>query len=488
MLPRRQSSHCWRERAVGADALRPVRQCRTARALKAFLAPGAKAVVVVGIPDVIEVNAVHVVVADDLDHRGDFQLLVVGMGGAEPRLLLAVRIHLQAARLPHLRHELLRRGGPQLPIHLPDVHLHTVLAAGRQALANLVASRRHLGCHRQDLALIERRAAPKHVGQNGGEPVLGQAANGLVPFHPLDPERAVAPKRAELPRERLLRQAEGPQELFARCRGLLCRFGVLLLSDQLQRRPAQRGSCGQRFRHSRILALQAADVVRGVLISLEAGDLPHAQNGGLRQTARGCRRQRFGSPKVAQIELSVHILAAPGRDADGFDLVPTRRFALALRLALINLDGVPVGGRLGEERRLVPTVTALEIDAEVRHRGGIAAQNLELDAPVESQVQFDAAVPRGSLSIAGGKIAGQPQDLAALERSRCRRRRAAHGSPRGSRGRIPAVTAVVNHPRLSGSIRTTGYTGSEYEDEGEREQGTPKGVGGDPVLWLSSGL
>ena len=49
----------------------------------------------------------------------------------------------------------------------------------------------------------------------------------------------------------------------ARRRGLLCRLGEFLFRDQVKRRLAQRGSCRQRFRYSRILTLDAGDLVRG---------------------------------------------------------------------------------------------------------------------------------------------------------------------------------------------------------------------------------
>src|ERR1017187_3616186 len=242
--------------------------------------------------------------------------------------------------------------------------------------------------------------------------------NGLVPIHALDPERAVAPKASELVQKRLLRQAVSPDELFARRRSLLCRLSELLLPGQLQRGLAQARGRDKSLRYPCVPVARCGDLVRGFFIRGEAGYLANAGNGGFRQFARARRRHRLGLAKVTQIKLGVRGFPAPGRQAYGFNLAPTGWFAFALHLGLINLDCVPSSGRLGEESCVIPAFTALEVNAEVGRRQGVAAQHLELNAPAGSQVQLDGAVPRGSLDVAGRKIAGQAQDLTAIEQGR----------------------------------------------------------------------
>jgi len=80
MLLRRQSSHAG-DGAPEEDSRRPVRDGCAGHALEPFPAPGAEAVVVVRITDVIEVQAIDVVVAGDFEQRVDFELLVFGMRG-----------------------------------------------------------------------------------------------------------------------------------------------------------------------------------------------------------------------------------------------------------------------------------------------------------------------------------------------------------------------------------------------------------------------
>src|ERR1019366_2877423 len=104
-----------------------------------------------------------------------------------------------------------------IPVYLPDVNLDAMLAAGGEALRDLVPAAFHLRRYRQNLAGIECGAAPHHVGQDRRKPVISQSTDSLVPTDALHPKRAVAPKRPELTRQRPLRHAESFFELMAGC-------------------------------------------------------------------------------------------------------------------------------------------------------------------------------------------------------------------------------------------------------------------------------
>src|SRR5208282_5889969 len=192
-----------------------------------------KAMVAIRVTDIIEVDAVHVIVPRDFHHRGDFERLVVRVRGAEPALFLAAGTGLQAAFASQFVHKLFGGRLAQVPVYLPDVNLDAMLAAGGEALRDLVAPACHWRRHRQDLAGIECGAAPEHVGQDGSEPVIRQSADSLVPTDALHPERAVAPKRPELTGQRPLRHTESVFELLAGCRCLVHGLEVLLFRRYL---------------------------------------------------------------------------------------------------------------------------------------------------------------------------------------------------------------------------------------------------------------
>ena len=80
--------------------------------LEAFAAAGAEAVVRVRVADVIEMDAVHVIIADHFEHRIFFQLLVFGVGRAEPQLLLAGGTGLQVRSCRRTLYHRAGGGGP----------------------------------------------------------------------------------------------------------------------------------------------------------------------------------------------------------------------------------------------------------------------------------------------------------------------------------------------------------------------------------------
>ena len=160
--------------------------------------------VAIRVADVVEMNSVHVVIANDFQQRIHLQLLVLGVGGAEPGLLLPGRASLQPVLPAQLIHKFLGRSSPQVPVHFPNVDLETMLATGRQTLADLITPRGHLSFHRQNLAAAKADSAPEHVGEDSGESIIGQASCRFVPGHAGHPEGTVTPKGAELAGQRLV--------------------------------------------------------------------------------------------------------------------------------------------------------------------------------------------------------------------------------------------------------------------------------------------
>src|SRR5262245_32956429 len=76
--------------------------------LESFPAAGAEARVLVRIPDVIKMDAVHVVIAHDFEHRIAFEREVFRMGWAKPVHVFAFSALLRASRSAQFFEKLLR--------------------------------------------------------------------------------------------------------------------------------------------------------------------------------------------------------------------------------------------------------------------------------------------------------------------------------------------------------------------------------------------
>jgi hypothetical protein len=94
--------------------------------------------------------------------------------------------------------ELLRYVASEVPVDLPDVHLHAVLAAGCEAFGNLVALGYYIRRGRKYLAGVIGDAAPEHVREYRGEPVVLKVENRVIPGAVLHAVGAMAPDSAEL--------------------------------------------------------------------------------------------------------------------------------------------------------------------------------------------------------------------------------------------------------------------------------------------------
>jgi len=100
-------------------------------------APFAIAVFSAWVPDVIEMDSVHLVLSDYLKHAFYFQAKVIGVRGAKPVMLLPAEVFLEAVFGTHPSHEFRWCRG-KIPVDLPNVDFDAVLMACLDTLVNLV--------------------------------------------------------------------------------------------------------------------------------------------------------------------------------------------------------------------------------------------------------------------------------------------------------------------------------------------------------------
>ena len=97
----------------------------------------------------------------------------------------------------------------EVPVHLPNVDLEAVLAAGGEAFGDLIALGGDVRRDGQHRARVVGDAAPEHVGEDRGEAVVLQVEDRVIPGAVLDAVGAVAPDGAELTRLGRMREAIG---------------------------------------------------------------------------------------------------------------------------------------------------------------------------------------------------------------------------------------------------------------------------------------
>ena len=160
-------------------------------------------------------DAVHLLLERQLDHRVDLELLAVRVRRTVPEIVERPLARLlQASCVLRRLHELGRDRAPHLPADLPHVHLDAVPPArGAALLQRIAALRLRL---RQHLGGIVDVAAPREVHHQVRKAVLFQEPARRFPVvRAAQPPRGVAPDKPPLAR--------------ARRHGARCRHHPLLL-------------------------------------------------------------------------------------------------------------------------------------------------------------------------------------------------------------------------------------------------------------------
>ena len=293
------------EGASREDIRGPVGDGLSGLALEAGAAAGAIAAIALGIADVVEVDAIHTVVAHHLQQRVGFQGEVIGVGRAKPVDRLSSGGDLGAVTGAQVVDERLGRAD-QVPVDLPHMNLQAPCVGGVDARGDLVAIVGELGRVRQERAVVVGQAAAEHVGENGGEAVRHEGLGGRSPIAGERAGGLACPKSAELRRN-------GPQAQEVRL--LQMTLGGLSREDRLRVIGCSQGGegevavgrCHGKFRFCQRRAESSLSVAANAGHRFRIGEVrPHAPNsvdgaGGcgrpnLRQEMAHQAQQRIGFP------------------------------------------------------------------------------------------------------------------------------------------------------------------------------------------------
>ena len=203
------------QRACREDAGGPVGDGLPGLALETGGAAGAVAIIAVGIADVVEVDAVHVIVADNFEHGIGFEREVVGVGGAEPVDGRAAAGNLSAVAGAQAINERLRCAD-EVPVDLPNMDLQALRVGGADAGGELVAVVGEDGRVRQKSAVVVSHATAEHVGEHGAKSVRHQDVGRCRPVAGKRPGGVSFPKGAELRCDRLQAQVVGLSQMVLR--------------------------------------------------------------------------------------------------------------------------------------------------------------------------------------------------------------------------------------------------------------------------------
>ena len=101
----------------------------------------------VGVADVIEMQAVNIVILGDLSHGVDFQFLVSRVRRAEPAVLLGtIEVDLSSVQRFHFGYEGSVGRVTHVEIDFPDVALDAIFFTGFEAEFDLIAFFGNLRC------------------------------------------------------------------------------------------------------------------------------------------------------------------------------------------------------------------------------------------------------------------------------------------------------------------------------------------------------